>query len=134
MSIFKRNSAGDLDRGPRGIGFSRVRGQEEARTWLETVLRLVQPEVKRDTRSGLDQEYLLDPLVPPRLKANHIAAVMVSVPGVTDAQVEFEVTTETGVMAVFGDVAYNEADQQGRTQRTEQVLVGVGADIGGTSK
>ncbi len=134
MSIFKRNSAGDLDRGPRGIGFSRVTKQEEARTRLETQLRLVQPEVKRDVRAGLDQEYLLDPLVPPRLKANHIASVMVGVPGVTDAQVEFELTTETGVMAVTGDVAYNEADQEGRTQRTEQILVEAGADIGGTSK
>lgn len=134
MSIFRRDSTGDLDRGPRGIGFSRVSGQEEARTRLETVLRLVQPEVKRDTRAGLDQEYLLDPGVPNRLKANHIAAVAVGVPGITDAQIGFELTPESGRLDVTGDVQYNEADQEGRTLQAEQILVSAGADIGGTAK
>lgn len=134
MSVFKRNASGDLDRGDNNAGFSRVTKQEEARVWLETTLRLAQGEVKRDIRVGLDHEYLFDPLAPQRLKANHIAAVMVGVPGITDAQIAMDLEPETGVLDVEAEVAYNEADQQGRTVQTEQFLVEAGGDIGGTPK
>ncbi len=134
MSVFKRNADGDLDRGDNNAGFSRVSKQEEARVWLETVLRLVQGEVKRDIRVGLDQQYLFDPLTPARLKANHMAAVMLGVPGITDAQLGFIFDAETGVLRVDADVVYNEADQEGRTVQTEQFLISTGADVGGSQK
>ena len=134
MSVFKRDASGDLGRGANGAGFSRVIKQEEARVWLETVLRLAQGEVKRDIRDGLDHEYLFDPLVPNGHKANHIAAVMIGVPGITDARVKFTFDGETGVLAVQAEVAYDEADQEGRTVRTESFLIQAGADIGGTTK
>jgi hypothetical protein len=134
MSVFKRNADGDLDRGENNRGFSRVSGQEEARVRLETVLRLAQGEVKRDTRAGLDQEYLFDPLVPAKQKANHTAATMMSVPGVTDAQVGMNFTAETGVLALDALTTYSESDQNDRTVQMENFLVFTGSDVGGSTK
>lgn len=133
MSVFKRDASGDMDRGTNGAGFSRVTLQEEARVRLETVLRLAQGEVKRDIRVGLDHEYLFDPLVPSNLKANHIVAVMIGVPGITDAQIKFTLNTETGELGVEAEVVYDQADQEGRTLFTEQFMIEAGADIGGTT-
>lgn len=134
MSVFKRNSVGDLDRGDDGRGFSRVVKQEEARVWLETVLRIAQGEVQRDTRVGLDHEYLFDPLVPNNQKANHIAAVSGGIPGITDAQVGFNFNGETGVLDTTMEVAYDEADQEGRTSKVENFLIAEGADVGGSNE
>ncbi len=132
MSLFKM-SGGDLDRGPNNTGFSRVFKQEEARVRLQTVLRLVKSEVKRDIRVGLDHEFLWDPRVTNSQRANHIASVMLGVPGINDVQLRFDLVPETGVFRVAADVTYDEADQEGRRSKREQFLISAGQDTGGAT-
>ncbi len=132
MSLF-RMSDGDLDRGPNNTGFSRVFKQEEARVRLQTVLRLVKSEVKRDIRVGLDHEFLWDPRLTNSQRLNHIASVMLGVPGITDVQLRFDLVPETGVFQVAADVTYDEADQEGRRSKREQFLISAGQDTGGAT-
>lgn len=133
MSLFGHDSTGDLDRGPDGRGFVRVTGQEEARVRLETNLRLVQGEVKLDSRAGLDHTFLFDPATRNSHRANHLASVMVSQPGIVDAQLRYEINAELGKMDVTAETTYSEADQNGRRKRQEQFVIEQGQDVGGTS-
>lgn len=130
MSLFRTTPTNDLDRGPLGTGFSRVRGAEEARVALRTVMCLIQPECKRDTRAGIDLEFLLDPLVSDDVKANHLASVAANVPGITDVRVRFDLDTSLGQLTVDADVTYDEPDQVGQRSRRERFLINVSEDVG----
>lgn len=130
MSLFAIDSNGDLDRGENNSGFYRIFAQEEARVRLQTVLRLVQSEVKRDVRSGLDHEFLFDPQTSNTQRANHIASVMLGVPGIVDVELSYSIDRLTGTLRIEADVTYDQADQDGRRRQRETFLIEPGQDTG----
>ena len=131
MSVFKLNDQGDLDRGPEGVGFSRVNGVEEARVHVKTRVSLVRGEVKRSRNTGVDLFWAMDPNTPNAHVANHLSSVMVGTPGIADAVLRYNFESETGVFAVEAQVEFDADDQRERRTTHETFLLQAPALTGG---
>ncbi len=131
MSVLKLNDQGDLDRGPEGVGYTRVKGIEEARVHLQTRMSLVRGEVKRNARVGVDIFWALEPDTPDAHVANHLASVMVGTPGVIDAVLQYNFEGETGVFSVQAQTTFETDDQRERRTEHETFLLQTSALVGG---
>lgn len=133
MSVFQLKD-GDLDRGPNGTGFIRVRGVDEARVVVKTRISLVRGEVKRSVNTGFDLYWAIQPETPDDHVANHINGILVGSPGVVDAVSKYNFEGETGVFTVQARINYTDDDQRERRLEHETFLIqssGLVGAIGG---
>lgn len=126
MSLFGLNDESDLDRGPDGRGFIRVKDAEETRIHCRTRLRLFRGEVKRNTRIGVDYfGFVRLPSTPPDMIAAHLADIILQTPGIVDNLLRYELDPEAGVMEVEFDANYESEDQRIRRPLHERLTVDV---------
>lgn len=131
MSLFKLDDQGDLDRGPNGVGFSRVEGIEETRVAVKTRMSLVRGEVKRSVNTGVDLFWALQPTTVNAHVANHLNSVLVGTPGVKDSVLRFNFEGESGVFSVQARVDYDADNQRERRTEHENFLIQAPALSGG---
>lgn len=130
MSVFALKD-GDLDRGDQGVGFSRVRGIDEARVVVKTRISIVKGEVKRSANTGFDLWWAIQPDTPDQHVANHINSILVGSPGVVDSVNKYNFEGETGVFTVQARITYNSDDQRERRTEHETFLIQSSALVGG---
>lgn len=131
MSVFKLNDQSDLDRGPNGVGFTRVNGIEESRVIVKTRISLVRGEVRRSANTGFDLWWAVQPETPDDHLANHINSILVGSPGVVDAVSKYNFEGETGVFDVWAKVTYNDDNLRERRTEHEQFMIQAPALTGG---
>lgn len=126
MSIFALTENSDLDRGPDGKGFIRVKDAEETRLHCRTRLRLFRGEVKRNTRIGVEYFGLVRlPSTPPDMIAAHLADIILQTPGIVDNLLRYELDHDAGTMEVEFDANYESRDQRIRRPIHERLTVDI---------
>lgn len=125
MSVFRLTAdQTDLYRPDSATSFERVSGVTQAIQHLRTRLRLFTREVFRDIRVGVEFfDIINNPGVPPSAKANHIAAVAMDTPGITDCRIRFSYEPIRGVITITADAFYRSDDQRTRVPIHEVILV-----------
>ena len=98
---------------------------------LATRMRLIRGEVKRSAQTGVDMFWATQPNTPDSHVANHLAALMVGTPGVTDAILKFNFEGETGSFDVQAKVTYDSDDLRQRRSEHESFQLSPPALIGG---
>ncbi len=134
MSVFKLTAAGDLDRGPDNLGFSRVNGIDENRVHVATRAKVIKTEVRRNARVGFDLFWALQPDTPSPHIANHIAMLIAGTPGVVDVVAKYSFEGETGIFAIQAEATYDSDDQRERRTEHETFLLRAPALIGAPSR
>ena len=131
MSVFRLTAEQtDIYRPDGATSFERVAGVTQAIQHLRTRLRLFTREVFRDIRVGVEFfDIINNPGVPPSAKANHIAAVAMDTPGITDCRIAYAYEPKRGVITITADATYESEDQRTRVPIHEVIMVQNGGSI-----
>lgn len=130
MSVFQLTDSGDLYRPSNATSFARISGIEQCRQHMRTRLRLIQGEVFRDVRIGVQLfDLVTNPGVSETAIANHIASVALGTPGVVSCELSFESDNERGIISIDADVVYSADNLQSRQASHESLQVQFGGSI-----